>query len=268
MQQGIARTLADFSSRLEPADIPAEVLEKAKWGVLDTIGLSLAAARLDYGIAVRRLVEKWGGAAEATAIGSPARIPAQSAALCNGVLAHGQDYDETHTEATVHGSAALVPAALAVAEAMGASGKDMLAALIAGSEAAIRIALPAKNRFHQRGFHTTSVATTFGSALIACKLSKMSREQTAAALGTGGSVLSGLVECVPAGANAKRLHAGWAAHAGIVAAQLAKEGFAGPPGIFDGKYGLYNSMLRGESLDLDLVVRDLGKHWELLDTRP
>ena len=268
MSQSIAQSLAEFSVALKHTDIPAEVLDKAKSGMLDTIGLCVAAARMDYADAVRRLVLQWGGAGEATAIGSSVRVPAQSAAFCNGVLAHGQDYDETHTEATVHGSAALVPSALAVAESVGASGSEMLTALIAGSEAAIRIALPAKNRFHQRGFHTTSVSTTFGSALIACKLSKMSVEQTAATLGTCGSVLTGLVECVPAGANAKRLHAGWAAHAGIVAAQLAKAGFTGPTTIFDGKYGLYNSMLRGEKLDMSLVLGGLGTHWDMLDTRP
>jgi 2-methylcitrate dehydratase PrpD len=268
MPQLIAQKLADFSSRLDSRDIPDEVFEKAKSGVLDTVGLCMAASRLDFGIAVSRLVHKWSGTPEATTIGSSPKVPGQSAAFCNGVLAHGQDYDETHTESVVHSSAALVPAALAVAESLGASGADMLTALIAGAEAAIRIALPAKNKFHQRGFHTTSVATTFGSALIACKLYRMSSQQTAAALGTCGSVLSGLVECVPAGANAKRLHAGWAAHAGIVAAQFAREGFEGPASIFDGKYGLYNSMLSGESLDLNSVVEGLGKHWELLDTRP
>src|SRR5688500_9792499 len=126
MPQTIAERLAEFALALKITDIPAEVLDKAKSGMLDTVGLCVAAAPLDYAVAVRRLVSRWGGAAEATAIGSSVKVPAQCAAFANGVLAHGQDYDETHTEATVHGSAALVPAALAMAESVGASGSEML----------------------------------------------------------------------------------------------------------------------------------------------
>lgn len=268
MNPTLSERFAQFAHGLDSSRVPPAVFEKAKWLVLDTVGLCAASSQLDYGIAISRLVQKWGGAGEATVIGSGAKVPMHNAALCNGVLAHGQDYDDTHTEAVVHSSAALVPVALAVAESLGASGREMLEAFVAGTEIALRIALPARNKFHQRGFHTTSVATTFGSALVTSRLLKMNPEETIAALGTCGSVLSGLVECVPAGANAKRLHAGWAAQAGISAVQLAREGYTGPATIFDGKCGLYNALLWGESIDLGEVLQGLGERWELLEIRP
>ena len=98
----------------------------------------------------------------------------------------------------------------------------MLTALVGGLEATIRIAMPALNKIHLRGFHTTSVAATFGAALITARLEKIGLQRTIQAVGIGGSFASGLLECVPAGSGAKRLHAGWGALCGIVAAQLAR----------------------------------------------
>jgi 2-methylcitrate dehydratase PrpD len=214
------------------------------------------------------MVAGWGGTAEATAIGGRGKVPAQNAALCNGILGHGQDYDDTHTESVVHPSAALVPAALALAERQHASGRDMLTALVAGLETSIRIAMPALNKFHLRGMHTTSVATTFGTAMMAAKLQKLGLQKTIEAVGIGGSFASGLLECIPAAAGAKRLHAGWGAFCGILSAQFAQGGYTGPATIFEGKLGVYNSFLRGEEYDLDVIFKGMGRRWETLDVRP
>ena len=268
MTPTIAERLAQFSDRLQFDDIPPEVIDKTKRLVLDTLGVCIGSTRLDFGVSALDMVAGWGGAAEATAIGGCGKVPAQNAALCNGILGHGQDYDDTHTESVVHPSAALVPAALALAERQHASGRDMLTALVAGLETSIRIAMPALNKFHLRGMHTTSVATTFGAAMMAAKLQKLGLQKTIEAVGIGGSFASGLLECIPAAAGAKRLHAGWGAFCGIMSAQFAQGGFTGPATIFEGKLGVYNSFLRGEDYDLDVIFKGIGRRWETLDVRP
>lgn len=268
MAETLAEQLARFGCDLSFDRIPDEAIEKAKQLILDTVAISISSTRMPFGMGVIGLVGGWGGAPQATVFGLSHKVPAQNAALCNGILAHGQDYDDTHTESVVHSTAALFPVAMAVAEQTGASGRDMLAALIAGTEAAIRIALPVPNKFHQRGFHTTTVATVFGSALIAAKLKGFDAQRTAHALGICGSFVSGLVECVPAGADAKRLHAGWGGMCGITAAQFAEIGYSGPLSVFDGKLGLYNSLLRGEAPDMSGIFESLGREWEILNIRP
>lgn len=268
MARTIAERLAEFSHGLAFDDIPPEVFEKTKRLILDTVGVCIGSTRIDFGVAALRLASRWGGAPESTLIGRRVKVPAQHAAFCNGILGHGQDYDDTHTESVVHPSAALVPVALAVAERAGRSGRETLAALVGGMEATIRIGMPALNSFHLRGFHTTSVAATFGAALIAARLERIGLERTVDAVGIGGSFTSGLLECIPASAGAKRLHAGWAALCGIVAAQLAEGGYTGPATVFEGKLGVYNSFLRGETLDLSAVFDRLGREWEILNVRP
>jgi 2-methylcitrate dehydratase PrpD len=268
MTQTIAERLAQFSESLQFDDIPPEVIEKTNRLVLDTIGICIGSTQIDFGRSALKLIAKWGGAPEATLIGRRTKVPAHNAALCNGILGHGQDYDDTHTESVVHPSAALVPVALAMAESTGCSGREMLTALVGGLEASIRIAMPALNKFHLRGFHTTSVAATFGAALICAKLGKIGLQRTVESLGISGSFASGLLECIPAGSGAKRLHAGWGALCGIVAAQLAEGDYTGPNTVFEGKLGVYNSFLRGEPLDLDVIFAGIGREWETLDIRP
>lgn len=268
MSHTIAERLAQFSHGLSYDDIPPEVIEKTKRLILDTIGVCIGSTRIDFGRAALQLAARWGGAPEATLIGRRMKVPVQSAAFCNGVLGHGQDYDDTHTESVVHPSAALVPVALAMAERAGSSGRETVAALVGGMEATIRIAMPALNRFHLRGFHTTSIAATFGAALIAARLGRMGFERTVESVGVSGSFTSGLLECIPASAGAKRLHGGWAALCGIVAAQLAEGGYTGPATVFEGKLGVYNSFLRGEPLDLSVIFNGLGREWEILNVRP
>lgn len=268
MTQTIAQRLAQFGESLRFEDIPPEVIEKTKHLVLDSLGVCLGSTRLDFGSAVLGLVSRWGGAPEATLIGGTNKVPVQNAAFCNGVLGHGQDYDDTHLESVVHPSGGLVPVALAAGERAGRSGRDTLVALAGGLETSIRIGMPALNRFHLRGFHTTSIAATFGAALTAAKLDGMALQPAINALGIGGSFTSGLLECIPAGSGAKRLHAGWAGLCGVVAAQLSAAGYTGPETVFEGKLGVYNSFLRGEVLDLGAIFKDIGRDWEILNIRP
>ncbi|MCL4744147.1 MAG: MmgE/PrpD family protein [Burkholderiaceae bacterium] len=248
--------------------LPTPVVDKIKDLTLDTLGVALGSASLDFGVATRELMRSWNSAGGASAIGESRRAPPHAAALVNGVLAHGQDFDDTHTESVTHPSACVIPAALAVAESRGASGRDAIVTMAAGFESMIRLALPARNQFHLHGFHTTSIAGTFAAALIASRLAGLDDGSATNALGVSGSFTSGLLECVPAGAGSKRLHAGWAAMGGIIAADLAGRGLTGPDTVFEGKLGVFNSFVRGESINLAEILDGFGVHWSVLDTRP
>ncbi|CAG0991035.1 2-methylcitrate dehydratase [Burkholderiales bacterium] len=264
----LSESLWRRASALRYDALPAPVVDKIKDLALDTLGVALGSARLDFGVATRALVRSWESAGGASVCGEPLRVPAHAAALVNGVLAHGQDFDDTHTESVTHPSACIVPAALAVAESRGASGRDAILAMAAGFESMIRLALPARNRFHLRGFHTTSIAGTFAAAVVASKLGALDDAAAANAIGVAGSFTSGLLECVPAGAGSKRLHAGWAAMGGIMAADFAGRGLTGPATVFEGRLGVFHSFLRGESIAVTEILDGFGVDWTLLDTRP
>lgn len=268
MEPTIAEGIAGFVSSLSYEDIPAPVIEKAKDLVLDTLGVCAGSAGMDFGRSALQLVAGWGGVEESTLIGSATRVPAHAAAFANGILGHGQDFDDTHTESVVHPSACLVPVALAVAERYASSGKEVLTAFVAGMEVMIRLGLPALNRIHLRGFHTTSICGTFAAAVITAKLAGRGRDGIVDALGIGGSFTSGLLECIPSGSSAKRLHAGWAGLCGVVAADTARLGFTGPKTVFEGRLGVYHSLLRSEVPDLSDIVPGLGRDWEILNVRP
>jgi len=266
--QTLSGALWRHAAALRFEDLPPPVIEKVKELVLDTLGVALGSSSLDFGVATRALVASWGCTGASSVIGQQARVPPHAAALVNGVLAHGQDYDDTHTESVTHPSACIVPTALAMCEARGASGKDAILAMAVGFESMIRIALPARNQFHLHGFHTTSITGTFAAALIAAFVDRLDDARAVHALGVAGSFTSGLLECVPAGAGAKRLHGGWAAMGGILATDFAQRGLTGPSTVLEGRLGLFNSFVRGESIDLDEILAGFRQDWLLLDTRP
>ncbi|NIM99087.1 MAG: hypothetical protein GTO24_13700 [candidate division Zixibacteria bacterium] len=268
MEKTIAERITEFCQALDYDSIPSNVVEKTKDLILDTLGICVASSKLDFGQSILNLVQTWGGVPESSLVGSEAKVPAQNAAFANGILGHGLDYDDTHTESVVHPSACLVPVALAVGEKTESSGKEILTALVAGLEVMIRIGMPAVNRFHMRGFHTTSICGTFASALVTGKLMGLDPGKMNHALGISGSFTSGLLECLSSGSWAKRLHAGWGGLGGIISAQLAQASYTGPVTIFEGRLGLYNSFLRSEQLDLDLIFKALGEDWEVLNIRP
>ncbi|HSV78591.1 MAG TPA: MmgE/PrpD family protein [Ramlibacter sp.] len=265
----ISERIAAFTYRLRYEELPPVVLEKAKLLVLDTLGVCIAARELDFAQAAVGLATRWAGPAEASILGNSAKVPAQSAALVNGVMAHGQDFDDTHTESLVHPSGVMVPTLLAACERDGTSGAQALCALAGATEAMIRLALPAQHRFSHRGFQTTMVTGSFGAALISARTAGFDLEQTVHALGIAGSFTSGLMECVPAGASTKQVHPGWAARSGLAAADFAAAGFTGPLTVFEGPLGLYSAFLHGQKeLDLDSLFEGLGERWHLLDIRP
>lgn len=256
-----AQRLAEFTASLEADRIPAEVAEAAQLHTLDMLGCGLAAHGLDVAPAAREAMLEPGTGGPSTVIGATAGLPAADAALANGATCHALDFDDTHTGSIAHVSVAVVPAALAEAEARGAGGADLLAAIVAGSEVVTRLGMAAGDAFHARGFHPTAVCGVFGATAAVARLRELDPETTTQALGIAGSLAAGILEFLADGSSTKRLHAGFAAHAGVLAARLAAHGATGPATVLEGRFGLYNAYV-GREVDLDGQLADLGERWE------
>lgn len=263
--ESISRSLARFSVATHFDALPADVVERAKLFLLDSIGIALASTTHRFArVAQDAAVELGAGAGSSTVIGSAQTLPLRDAVLLNGVLVHGLDYDDTHPEGVVHASASAVPTSLAVGEALGTSGRDVLAAYVIGLEATARLGIAAQGGFHAVGFHPTGLLGAFGSALIAAKLRGDDIDVTTAAQGVVGSFASGSLEFLDSGAWTKRVHPGWAGVAGVTAESLARHGLVAPELVYEGRFGLYASHLGARPVDIEAARRDLGRTWETL----
>lgn len=262
-----ARRQAEFAAELRFGDLPAAVVASVKDRVLDTLGIALAASSLETSAAVRSVVLAWGGAGEAAAVGTPARLPAHAAALVNGTLAHSLDFDDTHLPSILHPSACVVPAVLAAGEARNASGEDVVAAAAAAYEICVRLGMAAyddelrNNVFFEKGLHATSICGTIACAVAAAKLAGLDAAGIESAIAVAASMGAGLLEANRAGGTVKRVHCGWAAHAGIAAASLAAAGITGPETVLEGRFGFYNALCDGRA-DPAVAADGLGERWE------
>lgn len=264
----LARLAAERLRATRFEDIPAAVIEAAKDRLLDQLGVGLVASTLERARVLSEAVPRIGGAGgTSTALGLREPLPAASAALRNGALMHALEFDGTHVASIVHAGSVAAPAALAAAEQTGASGPALLRAFVLGCEFHIRLGLAAPGRFQERGFQLTSVGGPFAASLIAGLLLDLPDYKLTHALGIAGSQASGVFEFVFEGATVKGLHPGWAAHAGLVAAELARAGMTGPATILEGPYGFFRAY--ADAPDGPEKLRDLlsglGQRWYLPD---
>jgi 2-methylcitrate dehydratase PrpD len=260
----VARRLARFVVALEFKDLPAPVIDRAGLLALDTLGCCLAASRYDFGRAARATAERLGGKPESAVVGSTVRAAAANAALANATLAHGLDFDDTREDAIVHTGSVAVPTSLAVGEATGVSGRAALTAVVAAVEVMCRVGLAVPGRFHARHYHPTALTGTFAAAAAAGKLYGLTEDELVRAFGICGSQTAGIIEYLADGTWTKRLHPGWSAHAGIVAALLAQSGFTGPETVFEGEHGFYRAFAGDvPTARLDELLATLGRVWEL-----
>ncbi|MDE0703593.1 MAG: MmgE/PrpD family protein [Rhodospirillaceae bacterium] len=260
-----ARILADWTADLQWADVPAAQHSLIGLRVLDTLGLVLAGASTDAAAAARAVAGRQGRSGEAGILPEGGRAAAAWAAFVHGVTAHCRDFDDTFQDSVVHPGSVVVPAALAVGEANGATDTDIAAAMVAGYEVAARLGSVAGRRFHARGLHATGIVGPFAAAATAGRLMALDGAAIANAFGLAGSMAGGLMAFVTDGSWSKWLHAGWAAHGGIVAAQMAAQGFRGPAGVLDGRHNLYAALLAGEEISpagmADTLTGGLGMAW-------
>jgi 2-methylcitrate dehydratase PrpD len=258
----IAARLASFTVSSQSGLIPPHVRSRAALHLLDAVGCGLAAVGTGAAEHATTVAVAQGGQPEATLLGAPTRVPASVAALANGTRCHALDFDDTHEAGICHSTTVVAPAALAVGEAGGRGGSEVLDAFVLGTEVALRIAIGSAEGLYARGFHPTGVCGAFGAAAAASRLLELDAVKTAHALGIVGSFAAGLFEYLSDGSQTKPLHAGWAAQAGVQAARLAEAGATGPATVVEGRFGFLASHT-GSAASAGAMAGDLGETWEL-----
>jgi 2-methylcitrate dehydratase PrpD len=234
--------VAAYVAQLKFDDIPQDVLARAKILTLDFLGSAIRARRdAESTPSLLGMLQALGldGDGQATVFGDTRSWTPAVAALLNGALGHSLDFDDTHADSSLHPSAPVVPAAFAVGELVGASGRDVLTAIVAGYEVCCRLGNALDPTSHYaRGFHPTATAGTFGAAAAAAKLFGLSQAQIVAAFGVSGSQAAGSLQFLVNGAWNKRYQVGAAAMNGVIAATLARNDFVGATESVEGVHGL------------------------------
>jgi 2-methylcitrate dehydratase PrpD len=266
--RSVAEELAEFVSSLDYADLPPDVVHQAKLSTLDFIGVALAGSETPSGQVIADYVRTQGGSPQSTIFGTSVKVPRAQAVLANGTIAHSVELDdhEAHSRSKVHPGVAVMPAAWAVTETNAVSGKDFLTSVVVGYDVIGRLsAATSYPDFlgRERGFHTTGLFGPFSAGAVAGRLLGLDAGQISHAFGILGSLCSGLSETMDAGSWTKRLHAGWACHSGMVAAELAVAGFTGPRTVFEGRRGFYNAFCGAGNFDLDVVGANFGREFDI-----
>ncbi len=258
-----SQEIAGWVAGLRFEDLPADVVQASRYRVLDVVGLALAGVETTFGKSVRHAATRM-GAGSAHVVGSAEALSPSAAGFANGALSQALEYDDTHNESVVHMSSGSVGAALALAEAYGLSGRDVILGTAIGNEVACRVGSVVTGRFHKLGFHPTGLFSPFGVAFGASRMLGNTPEQMVNAAGIVGSFAAGLLECWVDGTASKFLHPGWAAHGGIVAAELAQGGCTGPATVFEGRFGMIATHAQDPATPRDFtrLTKGLGSYWE------
>jgi 2-methylcitrate dehydratase PrpD len=259
-----SQTLATFAANLRFEDIPGPVIRRAEDLFLDWFGSALGGKNARAVEAIDSFAKAMGrvdGMSEVLI--SRRRTSPLFAALVNGASSHFAEQDDVHNGSVFHPGTVVFPPALAVAQTLGSSGRDLLTAAVAGYETGIRVG-EFLGRSHYKVFHTTGTAGTIAAAAATGNLLHLSPEEMSDAFGSAGTQAAGLWEFLRDAADSKQLHAAKAAADGLLAAYLAQHGFTGAKQILDGAQG----MAAGMSTDADpaRLVDRLGTRWAVLET--
>ncbi len=254
--------IAEFIVQTDERAIPSECYRVAREACFDCIGVMLAGAVQPHGRMIVEFASQEGGRGPCTVVGTPLQSPPTMAALANGTLGHALDYDDMGGFG--HPSVVLLPPALAAAELAGASGRDVLTAYILGFEVGRHLSRGAHYVQGERGFHSTVVFGTMGATAAACRLLRLSVEQTIMALGIAGSMPGGVLQNF--GTYTKPLHAGTASRNGVMAALLARSGWLACDNIVESKVGWAAAYIGAGNYDPGVMVKDLGTLWTIQDT--
>jgi 2-methylcitrate dehydratase PrpD len=259
--------LAAYAAKLRYEDLPPAVLQRAKDCMCDTVAAIVYGAELPWSKMIIAHARRNSGPGKSSILGTeggPVHAPA--AALANGSMTHAFELDNlTKPDSGAHPGATVFTSALAIAQERGLSGREVLTAFVAGSEAMIRIGHATKHSNEARGFHAPGTTGPFGAAIAAGCLMGFDAAKMTNALGIAGSCAGGLLEFAHAGNGAmvKRLHMGRAAEGGILAASLAADGFTGPTSVLEGEYGFLRVFCN--EWDVSELTHGLGTDYFTLD---
>ncbi|MGH7059753.1 MAG: MmgE/PrpD family protein [Stellaceae bacterium] len=257
--------LAEYAASLRYEGLPPEIVRRAKECIIDTVAAIICGAVLPWSRIVVDYARRTGPGGSSHILGAGGRaVQAPAAALANGALAHAFELDSlTRPGAGVHPGATGLPAALAVAQQEGSSGKALIAAFVAGNEVMIRIGRATGHTNEARGFHAPGTTGPFGGAVAAGHLLGLGAAAMTNALGIAGSLAGGLLEFSRGtGGMVKRLHLGRASEAGVLAASLAAGGFEGPRTVIEGQFGFLRVFC--SEWDEAELTRGLGRDFAVM----
>jgi 2-methylcitrate dehydratase PrpD len=257
-ETAIAEVLAGKIAALRPDTLPAAVRRKCEDLLIDVVGLCVTVRNEDY---IKAAIAAWDDDGPCAAIGHVRTMSAAGAAFVNGTAIHGEDFDDTFEGGPVHAGAVIVPAVLAACERHKPDGPSALLGIAVGVETMCRLSTVAPTLTHKAGFHPTAVFGAMGAAAGVGAALGLTQRQLVDALGTVGSMASGIIEYLAEGAWTKRLHPGWAAQSGLRSALLGRAGFIGPRTVFEGVHGFFHGFANTTKGDFDAITGDFGQRW-------
>jgi 2-methylcitrate dehydratase PrpD len=257
-ETAIAEVLAGKIAALRADTLPVAVRRKCEDLLIDVVGLCVTVRNEDY---IKAAIAAWDDEGSCTAIGHARTMSAAGAAFVNGTAIHGEDFDDTFEGGPVHAGAVIVPAVLAACERHKPDGPSALLGIAVGVETMCRLSTVAPTLTHKAGFHPTAIFGAMGAAAGVGAALGLNARQLVDALGTVGSMASGIIEYLAEGAWTKRLHPGWAAQSGLRSALLGRAGFIGPRTVFEGVHGFFHGFANTTKGDFDAITGDFGERW-------
>ena len=263
-----SRELASFAANLQASYIPSDVMSRAEDLLVDWFGSAIAGKNSRPVEIITQFAQNMGGFGGTHAGPSEVLVSRKTsspflAAMANAAASHVAEQDDVHNGSVFHPATVVFPPALACAQAIGASGEDLLVASVAGYEVGIRVG-EFLGRSHYKVFHTTGTAGTLAAAAAVGRLLKLNPEQMLNAFGSAGTQSAGLWEFLRDAADSKQLHTAHAASTGLMSAYIAQAGFTGAEHILEGKQGLAAGM--SSDSDPSKLVDRLGTRWALAET--
>jgi len=239
--------------------LPGKTIHTAKRIILDSFGVALAGRYAEECTILIEMVRVWDGRPESTIIGHSSKVPSPMAALVNGTMVQALDFDETHDFSGAHTASCVLPAALSLGEARGATGRQFIAAVALGIDLACRLGLACKEKI---GWTSTSVYGCFGAAAAAAKILGLPEDKVRHALGIVLSQAAGTTQTALDTPLSKHMQSGFASKAGVLSGLLAHRGVTGVQNVFEGKFGFFNLYKSGE-YKKDVLLEDLGDRYEV-----
>lgn len=259
--QTVTNALGEFVASARFSDLPREAIERAKTCLLHNLGVALAGRRaepLAHGLVVRH----YASPGESTLLWDGSKVSAEGAALANAALMHARTQDDTHFPASTHTGATVIPAALAMAEAVQGTGEALLMAMLLGYEIAARVGMEYDTLTTPRGFRASSIYGVFGAAAASARLLALPADRTAAALAYAANLAGGLGQTWVEGTSEWRLQVGIVGRNGILAARVAAAGASGASESLEGVAGFYQAF-GGTVGHARAGLAGLGEQWQV-----
>jgi 2-methylcitrate dehydratase PrpD len=261
---GLTMRYAEHVASMRYEDLPEAVVTKAKLLIRDSLGNQVAASAIsEPAVAMVKLIAEWGGAQQSSVICFGNKVPTPHAAMCNAMLAHGVELDDAHGRGLIKAGSVLIPSLLALGEHVGSTGRELIVAIVAGYEVAVRIAKAINPAHRQRGYHTTGTVSLFGAAAGGAKLLGCNANEIGWALGLAGMQAAGIQSYLDDPCMAKPFSPGKAAFNGTLAAIMASRKFTGPRKVLECREGFFNAF--ADAVRASDLLEGLGTHYAIVE---